>query len=64
MLRDKIAKIIYEGYTGLSWPDVDERLNEAARKQADEILELPEIQQGEKYKAIVDSYIRLKRCWR
>lgn len=45
MLRDKIAQIIYEGYTGLQWPDEDEHLNNAARKHADEILELPEIKQ-------------------
>lgn len=48
MLREKIAKIIYEGYTGLSWPDVDEHFNEAARKHADEIMELPEIKQMRK----------------
>jgi hypothetical protein len=50
MLRDKIAQIIYEGYTGLSWPDVDEHFNDAARKHADEIMELPEIKQAERMK--------------
>jgi hypothetical protein len=46
MLREKIAKIIYEGYTGMPWPDEDEHFNEAARKHADEIMELPEIKQA------------------
>jgi hypothetical protein len=48
MLRDEIARIVYEGYTGMPWPDEDEHLNNAARKHADEILELPEIKQMRK----------------
>jgi hypothetical protein len=50
MLRDDIARIVYEGYTGMPWTDEDEHLNNAARKHADEIMELPEIKQAEKMK--------------
>ena len=41
-LKKKIAKEIFEGYTGLPWPPIDEykHTGEAAYKHADSILSL------------------------
>lgn len=43
-VRERIAKEVYEGYTGLPWPGENKHLIKSAYQHADAILALPELE--------------------